>query len=420
VSAFSFVQYPISTTTVGPFSVSFPYIAAYQVEVRKNGTLLVSGTDYTWPTSSTVQLVANAVNGDLIEVRRNTLKKADGTIGRLVDWSNSAKITESNLDKADLQCFYLAQEAFDAAANAMQLASDGTYDATTKRIKNVVNPLNAQDAATKQYVDLTLLGASPATPLAIASGGTGQATKQAAFNALSPSTTKGDLNVHNGTNVVRKAAGTNKQVLTADSSQTDGLKWDDSGTQVGTVVWVTGSAASAGTVKLNGALLSRTTFADLWAYAQASGNIAASDALWTSNSLYGQYSPGDGSTTFRVPDLRGYFVRAFDDARGVDSGRTIGSSQADDLKPHTHTGTTGGVSAGHTHQGPNPGPYNQASGRQVVTGAGIFADLPSTDGTTPPNTGGQSNDHTHSFTTASTGTTESRPKNVALLACVKY
>jgi hypothetical protein len=37
--------------------------------------LLVDGVDYTWPTTSTIQLVANAVNGDTIEIRRNSLKK---------------------------------------------------------------------------------------------------------------------------------------------------------------------------------------------------------------------------------------------------------------------------------------------------------------------------------------------------------
>jgi hypothetical protein len=134
--------------------------------------LLVDGVDYTWPTTSTIQLVANAVNGDTIEIRRNSLKKADGTQGRLVDWANSAKITEANLDKADLQCFYLAQEALDAAANALQLVSDGTFDALGKRIKNVANPTLAQDAATKNYVDLLALGSFP-SPLAVGSGGTG-------------------------------------------------------------------------------------------------------------------------------------------------------------------------------------------------------------------------------------------------------
>lgn len=60
---------------------------------------------------------------------------------------------------------------------------------------------------------------------AIAHGGTGQTTATAAFSALAPTTTKGDLIVDNGTDPVRLAVGTNGQVLTADSSVTEGVKW---------------------------------------------------------------------------------------------------------------------------------------------------------------------------------------------------
>jgi hypothetical protein len=384
--------------------------------VRVDGVLKVENTDYTWLNATTIQFVTAPAVAAVVDIERSSDRDE-----RLVNHQDASTVTEATLDQDANQLFYIAQEAFDAADDSIQLATDGTFDAESKRIKNVSDPAAAQDAATKNYVDLTLIGVSPATPLAIASGGTGQAAKAAAFNALSPNTTKGDVTVYNGTANIRVGVGANKAVLTADSTQASGVKWDATTVQqTGALVWVIGNAALPGTVKLNGALLSRVTFADLWAYAQASGNLAASDAAWTASALYGQFSPGDGSTTFRVPDARGYFIRAWDDSRGVDAARAIGTSQVDDLKPHTHTGTTAGVSAGHTHPGPAPGPYNQVSGRQVVTGAGIFADLPSTDGSTPPNTGGQSNDHTHTFTTASTGTTESRPKNLALLACIKY
>lgn len=62
--------------------------------------------------------------------------------------------------------------------------------------------------------------------LGIANGGTGQTTKTPAFNALSPLTTKGDLIViiASGDNT-RKAVGTDGQVLTADSSDSTGVKW---------------------------------------------------------------------------------------------------------------------------------------------------------------------------------------------------
>jgi hypothetical protein len=65
--------------------------------------------------------------------------------------------------------------------------------------------------------------------VAIANGGTGQTTAVAAFDALSPATTKGDLIVSDGTDNVRQAVGTNNFVLTADSTTATGVKWAAAG-----------------------------------------------------------------------------------------------------------------------------------------------------------------------------------------------
>lgn len=61
--------------------------------------------------------------------------------------------------------------------------------------------------------------------VAIANGGTGQTAATAAFDALSPTTTKGDLIVRNGSNNIRVAVGTDTYVLTADSTTVPGVKW---------------------------------------------------------------------------------------------------------------------------------------------------------------------------------------------------
>ncbi|MEK2646675.1 tail fiber domain-containing protein [Bdellovibrio sp. BCCA] len=76
--------------------------------------------------------------------------------------------------------------------------------------------------------------------LPIANGGTGQTTATAAFNGLSPSTTKGDLIVHDGTNDIRLPVGANGQVLSANSAQASGLQWITPTN--GTVTNVTGTA----------------------------------------------------------------------------------------------------------------------------------------------------------------------------------
>jgi hypothetical protein len=71
------------------------------------------------------------------------------------------------------------------------------------------------------------------TGLPIAGGGTGQTTAVAAFDALAPTTTKGDLIAHNGTDNIRVAVGaTNGHVLTVDSTEASGMKWASGGASV--------------------------------------------------------------------------------------------------------------------------------------------------------------------------------------------
>lgn len=82
----------------------------------------------------------------------------------------------------------------------------------------------------------------------------------------------------------------------------------------GSVYTFAGADVPTGWLKCNGALLSRTTYAALFA------------VIGTT------YGAGDGSTTFALPDLRGEFVRGFDDARGVDTGRALGSKQGDAIR----------------------------------------------------------------------------------------
>lgn len=59
----------------------------------------------------------------------------------------------------------------------------------------------------------------------IANGGTGQSSATSAFNALSPSTTKGDLIVNNGTDDIRVVVGTDGMALIANSATASGVAW---------------------------------------------------------------------------------------------------------------------------------------------------------------------------------------------------
>lgn len=176
------------------------------------------------------------------------------------------------------------------------------------------------------------------------------------------------------------------------------------------------TTAPPGWLKANGAAVSRTTYAALF------------------NRIGTTHGAGDGSTTFNVPDMRGEFARGLDDGRGVDTGRVLGSAQADQNASHTHTGTTGTQSSDHTHSGTtaagglhshtvgvgNAGGSYTSSGQSGASAGPTTATDSAGSHTHTITTGGVSANHTHSFTTASSGGTEARPRNVAWLACIRY
>ena len=92
--------------------------------------------------------------------------------------------------------------------------------------------------------------------LAVASGGTGQTSASAAFNALSPVTTTGDLIIGNGTNsATRLAIGANTYVLTSDGTT---ASWQAASGGVttfsGGTTGLTPATATAGAITLAGTL----------------------------------------------------------------------------------------------------------------------------------------------------------------------
>lgn len=111
------------------------------------------------------------------------------------------------------------------------------------------------------------------------------------------------------------------QPLVGDSS--GNLSWGAASTPTGSVIAFAGSTATTGWLLCNGQAVSRTDYANLY-------NVIGS--------LYGG---GDGSTTFNLPDLRGTFVRGFDNGRGIDANRSLGSSQNDAMQNVTGAAALG-------------------------------------------------------------------------------
>ncbi|MCX6107961.1 MAG: phage tail protein, partial [Proteobacteria bacterium] len=135
-----------------------------------------------------------------------------------------------------------------------------------------------------------------------------------------------------------------------------------------------------GWLEANGSAVSRTTYASLF------------------TAISTMYGSGDGSTTFNLPDYRGYFLRGWDHGAGRDPdaasrtargdgitiGNNVGTIEADQFRSHSHT--FGGLQqAGVTNNGAAAAGYN------------------------PP---------TQTNTTSSNGGNETRPQNINVIYCV--
>jgi microcystin-dependent protein len=139
---------------------------------------------------------------------------------------------------------------------------------------------------------------------------------------------------------------------------------------VGSISMYAANSAPTGWLECNGAAVSRTTYAGLFA---AIGTV---------------FGAGDASTTFNVPDMRGEFARGWDNSRGIDPARAFGSAQADELEAHVHSVTP-------------PAATDDTGAGLTTTGTG------GAEAITP-------------YNTASTGGTETRPRNIALMFIIKF
>ncbi|MCU9946874.1 hypothetical protein [Pseudomonas sp. PDM13] len=80
---------------------------------------------------------------------------------------------------------------------------------------------------------------------------------------------------------------------------------------------------------MNGSLVSRSLWPWLWDHAQQSGLLVTEAAR---AGMEGGWSTGDGTNNLRIPEVRGEFLRALDEGRGVDAARIAGGTQLDAIR----------------------------------------------------------------------------------------
>lgn len=137
---------------------------------------------------------------------------------------------------------------------------------------------------------------------------------------------------------------------------------------VGAVVGFAMNSAPTGWLAADGSAISRITYARLFSRI---GII---------------FGAGDGTTTFNIPDVRGEFPRFFGGSSGVDAGRVFGSKQADQIKAHSHD----------INLRRNGDTTSSSLNDVYKSGSGF------------------------TFQSEVFGGSETRPRNIALLGCIKY
>ena len=160
-------------------------------------------------------------------------------------------------------------------------------------------------------------------------------------------------------------------------------------------------------LECNGDAVSRTTYSALFA------------VIGTA------YGAGNGSSTFNLPDLRGEFIRGFDNGKGTDSGRAIASSQTSQMMQHNHavSASSSVTDPGHSHvyvdqqaiqenyrpwkAGDNDVASRNKNTNSSTTGIEVSTSI------SQSNRGGTEN------TESATSSPENRPRNIAMMYVIK-
>lgn len=260
--AYSYVRYSGNGSTTN-YTFSFPTISTDHIKVRVNGTLV---TNWSFLSAGTIQFAVAPANAAVIEIRRETPKES-----AIVNFTDGSVLLERDLDLLATWQLYVAQETEDDLEDTIRTDSQGRFDANNKRIINVADPVNAQDAVTKTWAE-TAMSSQLAQATSQATAAAGSATA-AAGSATAAATSAGNAST-SASNAATSATGASGSATAAAGSATAAA---NSATAAGT------SATNANTSAL-AAASSATASAGSATTATTQANNAAASAVSAANS----------------------------------------------------------------------------------------------------------------------------------------